>query len=78
MSKVNVVSAEVSPRLRLQLVANEPISSGEVIVQSDDEEIQSNTLESHVSRLRKNLATHNAGVSIHTIRGVGYLLKADA
>lgn len=40
MSKVNVVSAQVSPRLRLQLVASEPISSGEVIVQSDDEEIQ--------------------------------------
>jgi len=40
MSKVNVVSAEVSPRLRLQLVASKPISSGEIIVQSDDEEIQ--------------------------------------
>ncbi len=40
MSKVNVVSAEVSPRLRLQLVASEPIFSGEIIVQSDDEEIQ--------------------------------------
>jgi hypothetical protein len=40
MSKVNVASAEVSPRLRLQLVASEPISSGEIIVQSDDEEIQ--------------------------------------
>ena len=36
---------------------------------------QSNTLESHVSRLRKHLADTDAGVSIHTIRGVGYMLK---
>ena len=40
MSKVNVVSAEVTPRLRLQLVASQPISSGEVIVQSREEEVQ--------------------------------------
>lgn len=40
MSKVNVVSAEVAPRLRLQLVASQPISRGEVIVQSCEEEIQ--------------------------------------
>ena len=41
MSKVHVVSAEVSPQLRLQLVARRPISSGEVIVQSCEEEVQS-------------------------------------
>ena len=40
MSKVNVVSAEISPRLRLQLVANEPIGAGEVIVQAHKEEIK--------------------------------------
>ncbi len=40
MSKVNVVSAEVAPRLRLQLVASQPISRGDVIVQSCEEEIQ--------------------------------------
>lgn len=40
-----------------------------------DQEIQSNTLESHVSRLRKNLASNNSGVEIHTVRGVGYMLK---
>lgn len=43
-----------------------------------DEEIQSNSLESHISRLRKRLAGLNAGVAIHTIRGVGYMLKAQA
>ena len=45
-------------------------------VYSFDAEIQSNSLDSHVSRLRKKLADLNAGVAIHTIRGVGYLLKA--
>jgi DNA-binding response OmpR family regulator len=41
-----------------------------------DADIQSNALDSHVSRLRKKLADLEAGVAIHTIRGVGYLLKA--
>lgn len=41
-----------------------------------DDEIQSNTLDSHVSRLRRKLADAEAGVEIYTVRGVGYLLKA--
>ena len=40
-----------------------------------DDEIQSNTLDSHISRLRRKLADADAGVEIHAIRGVGYLLK---
>lgn len=40
-----------------------------------DDLFQSNTLESHVSRLRKHLAEEDAGVAIHTVRGVGYMLK---
>ncbi|MET0290241.1 MAG: response regulator transcription factor [Pseudoxanthomonas sp.] len=40
-----------------------------------NEHIESNTLESHVSRLRRALA--HAGVEIHTLRGVGYLIKAS-
>ena len=40
-----------------------------------DDDIQSNTLESHLSRLRKQLASHEAGVTIHAIRGVGYMMK---
>lgn len=40
-----------------------------------EETIQSNALDAHVSRLRKRLADADAGVSIHNIRGVGYLLK---
>lgn len=42
-----------------------------------DDEIQSNTLEAHVSRLRSRLAACQAGVVIHTVRGVGYCLDAE-
>lgn len=41
-----------------------------------DDAIQSNTLDSHVSRLRRKLAEAGAGVEIHAIKGVGYLLQA--
>jgi DNA-binding response OmpR family regulator len=44
-------------------------------VYGSDDEIQSNTLESHISRLRRKLAEAGASVTIHPIRGVGYLLK---
>ncbi|MGK9174614.1 response regulator transcription factor [Yokenella regensburgei] len=40
-----------------------------------DEVIQSNSLDSHVSRLRRSLESAEAQVTIHVIRGVGYLLK---
>jgi DNA-binding response OmpR family regulator len=42
-----------------------------------DDAIQSNTLDSHVSRLRRKLAEAGAGVEIHAIKGVGYLLRAQ-
>jgi two-component system, OmpR family, response regulator len=40
-----------------------------------DDEIQSNALDSHISRLRKRLAEAGAEATIHTVRGVGYILK---
>lgn len=40
-----------------------------------DEEVSPNSLEANISRLRKRLAQVDAGVSIHTLRGVGYLLS---
>ena len=40
-----------------------------------DDEIQSNALDSHISRLRKRLADSGAEATIHTVRGVGYILK---
>lgn len=50
----------------------------EAAVYNYEDEIQSNALDAHVSRLRKRLGDAEAGVSIHSIRGVGYLLKRDA
>lgn len=50
-------------------------TSLEEAVYSFDDEIRSNALDAHVSRLRRKLAQANAGVEIHGVRGVGYLLK---
>lgn len=41
-----------------------------------DDDIQSNALESHVSRLRRRLVEAEAGVILHGVRGVGYMLGA--
>src|ERR1700730_11409719 len=38
-------------------------------------QVTSNTIEALVSRLRRRLEAMHAGVSIHTLRGIGYLLK---
>ncbi|MBF0368726.1 MAG: response regulator transcription factor [Magnetococcales bacterium] len=43
-----------------------------------DEEVESNAVEVHVSRLRKSLKKSTATAAIHTIRGVGYLIMAEA
>lgn len=50
-------------------------STLENAVFSLDDEIQSNALDTHVSRLRKKLDAAGAGVEICGIRGVGYLLR---
>lgn len=42
-----------------------------------DEEVTANTVEANVSRLRKRLSGAGADVSIHTLRGVGYLLSEE-
>lgn len=39
------------------------------------EEVTPNAIEAHVSRLRKRLAASTASASIHTVRGIGYLMK---
>jgi DNA-binding response OmpR family regulator len=49
----------------------------EAAVYNYEEEIQSNALDAHISRLRKRLVDAQAGVAIHNIRGVGYLLKEE-
>jgi DNA-binding response OmpR family regulator len=43
-----------------------------------DDSIQSNALDAHVSKLRRALADAGAGVEIHVIRGIGYLLREVA
>ena len=40
-----------------------------------DDEIQSNALDTHVSRLRRKLAEADGKVEINGVRGVGYLLR---
>ncbi len=40
-----------------------------------DDEVQSNTLDAHISRLRAKLAELGAGVQIRPVRGVGYMLS---
>lgn len=40
-----------------------------------DDEIQSNTLDAHISRLRTRLMAADAGVEIHAVRGVGYFIS---
>lgn len=40
-----------------------------------DEEISSNALEAHISRLRRRLADARASVILHGVRGVGYMLR---
>lgn len=42
-----------------------------------DEEVSSNSVEVHVSRLRKRLANSGANIVVHTLRGVGYLLSEE-
>lgn len=39
-----------------------------------DEEPSANTLEAHVSRLRRRLEDCGAGVVVHPVRGIGYLI----
>jgi DNA-binding response OmpR family regulator len=42
-----------------------------------DDAPSSNTVDSHVSRLRRRLAEAGAGVTIHALRGVGYMARAE-
>lgn len=41
-----------------------------------DDEFQSNALEAQVSRLRRRLAEGGAEVTVHVVRGIGYVLQA--
>lgn len=40
-----------------------------------DDEIASNTLDAHISRLRRRLSDAGARIDLHAIRGIGYLIR---
>jgi two-component system, OmpR family, response regulator len=42
-----------------------------------DDEVQSNTLEAQISRLRRRLREADTKVSIHVMRGIGYMLRQN-
>ncbi|GLQ10976.1 DNA-binding response regulator [Devosia yakushimensis] len=46
-------------------------------VYGSDDEIQSNALEAHISRLRRRLTDAGASVTIQPVRGVGYYMKLN-
>jgi two-component system response regulator QseB len=52
--------------------------SMEDLLYSFGEEIASNAVEVLIHRLRKRLSDHGADAAIHTIRGVGYMIAAEA
>jgi DNA-binding response OmpR family regulator len=45
---------------------------------SAEEAVTPNAVEAAMSRLRRQLAASEAGIDIHTVRGVGYLLETGA
>jgi DNA-binding response OmpR family regulator len=49
----------------------------EAAVYGFDEEIQSNAIDAHVSRLRRRLREGNCTATIRPIRGLGYLLAGE-
>lgn len=49
----------------------------EAMVYGANDEVQPNALDAQVSRLRRQLSALNAGVAIHVVRGVGYMLAAS-
>jgi two-component system, OmpR family, response regulator len=49
----------------------------EETVYNMDEEVESNTLDAQISRLRKRLRDHDSGLNIVALRGIGYLLTVE-
>lgn len=49
----------------------------EAAVWSFDDDVRADAIEPHLSRLRRRLSDRAAGVVIHALRGVGYLIKAE-
>lgn len=58
-----------------KVVAKEAIESA---LYTFDEPVTPNAVEALISRVRRRLADAHADVGIHTLRGLGYLLRGDA
>jgi len=57
------------------------VAAREILIQEIyglDEEVQANALDTVVSRLRRQLATLDAQIEIHTVKGRGYLMTEQA
>ena len=85
--EVRVRGALVSmPRREMEMLEHLLRRTGKVIpkrvleesLYGFDDEVSSNTVEVLISRLRKRLQQAAAGVSVHTLRGVGYMLAEDS
>jgi two-component system OmpR family response regulator len=64
--------------LEALLMRRDRVIQREVLIQatySFDDEIESNTLEAQVSRLRKKLVEFGGNVEIRSMRGIGYILR---
>jgi DNA-binding response OmpR family regulator len=57
-----------------QVVTRQIIENG---LYGFDDDVESNAMEASVSRLRKRLQAAGADVTVHTVRGVGYMLTAE-
>ena len=72
-----------APRRELAILESLMRSAGQVVERetvmraaySPDEHVNSNALEANVSRMRQRLEAAGAKVEIHTIRGLGYMLR---
>jgi DNA-binding response OmpR family regulator len=71
LSRRELALLELLLRSTGRVVAKRALEDG---VYNMEEAVGSNTIEAHVSRLRKKLESTGADFDIHTIRGVGYLL----
>lgn len=75
----------VIPRRELAILETMVRRTGRVVLRETleaatydfDDEIQSNAIEAHVSRLRRRLREANCKVAIRPIRGLGYLLSGE-
>jgi DNA-binding response OmpR family regulator len=75
LSRRELALLELLLRSTGRVVAKTALEDG---IYGMEEAVGSNTIEAHLSRLRKKLEATGASLDIHTIRGVGYLLAERA